>query len=50
MCISLLYSQYIKFVFLSSSHRLEYFKDFRLQSIMGEGWVQPPSDLWLGKP
>ncbi|XP_063332943.1 UPF0462 protein C4orf33 homolog isoform X1 [Pelmatolapia mariae] len=31
-------------------HRLEYFKDFRLQSIMGEGWVQPPSDLWLGKP
>lgn len=32
------------------SHRLEYFKDFSLQSIMGEGWVQPESDLWKGKP
>ncbi|XP_059180154.1 UPF0462 protein C4orf33 homolog isoform X2 [Centropristis striata] len=31
-------------------HRLEYFKDFRLQSIMGEDWVQPPSSLWVGKP
>ncbi|XP_042337826.1 UPF0462 protein C4orf33 homolog [Plectropomus leopardus] len=31
-------------------HRLQYFKDFRLQSIMGEDWVQPPSDLWVGKP
>ncbi|XP_072526465.1 UPF0462 protein C4orf33 homolog [Salminus brasiliensis] len=27
-------------------HRLEYFQPFRLQSIMGEGWVQPDSDLW----
>uniref|UniRef100_A0A3Q0REF2 Chromosome 4 open reading frame 33 n=1 Tax=Amphilophus citrinellus TaxID=61819 RepID=A0A3Q0REF2_AMPCI len=25
------------------NHRLEYFKDFRLQNIMGEGWVQPES-------
>uniref|UniRef100_A0A3B4YVE2 UPF0462 protein C4orf33 homolog n=1 Tax=Stegastes partitus TaxID=144197 RepID=A0A3B4YVE2_9TELE len=25
------------------NHRLEYFQDFRLQSIMGEGWVQPES-------
>ncbi|XP_070778337.1 UPF0462 protein C4orf33 homolog isoform X3 [Enoplosus armatus] len=31
-------------------HRLEYFQNFRLQSIMGEGWVQPESDLWRGKP
>ncbi|XP_037620965.1 UPF0462 protein C4orf33 homolog isoform X1 [Sebastes umbrosus] len=31
-------------------HRLEYFKDFRLQSIMGEDWVQPESGLWFGKP
>lgn len=35
---------------LSLSHRLEYFQNFRLQSIMGEGWVQPVSDLWKGKP
>lgn len=34
---------------LSFSHRLEYFQNFRLQSIMGEGWVQPESDLWRGK-
>ncbi|XP_023668313.1 UPF0462 protein C4orf33 homolog isoform X2 [Paramormyrops kingsleyae] len=27
-------------------HRLEYFQDFRLQEIMGDGWVQPDSDLW----
>ncbi|XP_016363685.1 UPF0462 protein C4orf33 homolog isoform X2 [Sinocyclocheilus rhinocerous] len=27
-------------------HRLEYFQDFTLQSIMGEDWVQPESDLW----
>ncbi|XP_036439561.1 UPF0462 protein C4orf33 homolog [Colossoma macropomum] len=27
-------------------HRLQYFKPFSLQSIMGEGWVQPESDLW----
>ncbi|XP_076868903.1 UPF0462 protein C4orf33 homolog [Brachyhypopomus gauderio] len=27
-------------------HRLEYFQPFRLQGIMGEGWVQPESDLW----
>ncbi|XP_028299998.1 UPF0462 protein C4orf33 homolog [Gouania willdenowi] len=31
-------------------HRLEYFKDFQLQSIMGEDWVQPESALWRGKP
>lgn len=31
------------------SHLLEYFQDFRLQSIMGEDWVQPESDLWKGK-
>ncbi|XP_053713517.1 UPF0462 protein C4orf33 homolog isoform X2 [Synchiropus splendidus] len=30
-------------------HRLEYFQKFRLQSIMGEDWVQPESDLWKGK-
>uniref|UniRef100_A0A3P8VXS4 Chromosome 4 open reading frame 33 n=1 Tax=Cynoglossus semilaevis TaxID=244447 RepID=A0A3P8VXS4_CYNSE len=30
-------------------HRLEYFQNFSLQSIMGEGWVQPDSDLWKGK-
>lgn len=30
-------------------HRLEYFQNFRLQSIMGEDWVQPESDLWKGK-
>ncbi|XP_062420686.1 UPF0462 protein C4orf33 homolog isoform X1 [Pungitius pungitius] len=30
-------------------HRLEYFQDFSLQSIMGEGWIQPESDLWKGK-
>ncbi|XP_033465502.1 UPF0462 protein C4orf33 homolog isoform X1 [Epinephelus lanceolatus] len=30
-------------------HRLEYFKDFSLQSIMGEDWVQPESGLWAGK-
>ncbi|XP_071774251.2 UPF0462 protein C4orf33 homolog isoform X1 [Centroberyx gerrardi] len=30
-------------------HLLEYFQNFRLQSIMGEGWVQPESDLWKGK-
>uniref|UniRef100_A0A667WA50 Chromosome 4 open reading frame 33 n=1 Tax=Myripristis murdjan TaxID=586833 RepID=A0A667WA50_9TELE len=30
-------------------HLLEYFQDFRLQSIMGEDWVQPESDLWKGK-
>ncbi|CAL8269827.1 UPF0462 protein C4orf33 homolog isoform X1 [Gadus morhua] len=30
-------------------HLLEYFQDFSLQSIMGEGWVQPESDLWKGK-
>ncbi|XP_055061799.2 UPF0462 protein C4orf33 homolog [Misgurnus anguillicaudatus] len=29
-------------------HRLEYFQDFTLQSIMGEDWVQPESDLWNG--
>ncbi|TRY91162.1 hypothetical protein DNTS_007188 [Danionella cerebrum] len=27
-------------------HRLEYFQDFTLQSIMGDSWVQPESDLW----
>ncbi|KAL4640267.1 hypothetical protein GN956_G12675 [Arapaima gigas] len=27
-------------------HLLEYFKDFHLQWIMGDGWVQPDSDLW----
>ncbi|XP_030643599.1 UPF0462 protein C4orf33 homolog [Chanos chanos] len=27
-------------------HRLEYFQNFSLQSIMGESWVQPDSDLW----
>ncbi|XP_005991344.1 UPF0462 protein C4orf33 homolog [Latimeria chalumnae] len=27
-------------------HRLEYFKDFSLQAIMGEEWKQPESDLW----
>uniref|UniRef100_A0A4W5MKB6 Uncharacterized protein n=1 Tax=Hucho hucho TaxID=62062 RepID=A0A4W5MKB6_9TELE len=31
------------------SHLLEYFQDFHLQSIMGEDWVQPESDLWKGK-
>lgn len=31
-------------------HRLEYFQNFCLQSIMGEGWIQPLSDLWQGKP
>ncbi|XP_034044459.1 UPF0462 protein C4orf33 homolog isoform X2 [Thalassophryne amazonica] len=31
-------------------HLLKYFRDFRLQSIMGEDWVQPESDLWAGKP
>ncbi|KAM7009270.1 UPF0462 protein C4orf33 homolog [Tautogolabrus adspersus] len=30
-------------------HRLEYFQNFRLQSIMGEDWVQPESDLWKDK-
>uniref|UniRef100_A0A3P9MV96 Chromosome 4 open reading frame 33 n=1 Tax=Poecilia reticulata TaxID=8081 RepID=A0A3P9MV96_POERE len=30
-------------------HRLEYFQNFRLQSIMGEDWVQPESDLWKEK-
>ncbi|KAF7660834.1 hypothetical protein LDENG_00274300 [Lucifuga dentata] len=30
-------------------HLLEYFQDFRLQSIMGDGWVQPESGLWKGK-
>ncbi|XP_013880854.1 UPF0462 protein C4orf33 homolog [Austrofundulus limnaeus] len=30
-------------------HRLEYFQNFRLQSIMGEDWVQPESDLWKGR-
>ncbi|KAF7216534.1 UPF0462 protein C4orf33 homolog isoform X2 [Nothobranchius furzeri] len=30
-------------------HRLEYFQNFRLQSIMGEEWIQPESDLWKGK-
>ncbi|KAM4595818.1 UPF0462 protein C4orf33 homolog [Fundulus diaphanus] len=30
-------------------HRLEYFHNFRLQSIVGEDWVQPESDLWKGK-
>ncbi|XP_034753730.1 UPF0462 protein C4orf33 homolog isoform X1 [Etheostoma cragini] len=30
-------------------HRLEYFQNFRLQSIMGEDWVQPESGLWHGK-
>ncbi|KAM3622719.1 uncharacterized protein V6R79_002391 [Siganus canaliculatus] len=30
-------------------HRLEYFQNFSLQSIMGEGWVQPVSDLWKEK-
>ncbi|XP_028833771.1 UPF0462 protein C4orf33 homolog [Denticeps clupeoides] len=30
-------------------HRLEYFQPFTLQSIMGEGWVQPESDLWQTK-
>lgn len=30
-------------------HRLEYFQPFRLQDVMGEGWVQPESDLWQGK-
>ncbi|XP_041640323.1 UPF0462 protein C4orf33 homolog [Cheilinus undulatus] len=31
-------------------HSLEYFQDFNLQSIMEEGWVQPESDLWKGRP
>nr|XP_057922448.1 UPF0462 protein C4orf33 homolog isoform X1 [Doryrhamphus excisus] len=31
-------------------HLLKYFGNFRLQSIMGEGWIQPESDLWKGKP
>ncbi|KAJ3615300.1 hypothetical protein NHX12_018868 [Muraenolepis orangiensis] len=30
-------------------HLLQYFQDFSLQSIMGDGWVQPESDLWKGK-
>ncbi|PWA16900.1 hypothetical protein CCH79_00012814, partial [Gambusia affinis] len=30
-------------------HRLEYFQNFRLQSIMGEDWVQPESDLHFRK-
>ncbi|XP_029950895.1 UPF0462 protein C4orf33 homolog [Salarias fasciatus] len=30
-------------------HRLEYFQNFRLQSIMGEEWVQPESALWKRK-
>ncbi|XP_063075678.1 UPF0462 protein C4orf33 homolog isoform X2 [Engraulis encrasicolus] len=29
-------------------HRLEYFQPFTLQSIMGDEWVQPESDLWQG--
>lgn len=33
----------------SDSHRLEYFQSFSLQSIMGDEWVQPESDLWQGK-
>ncbi|XP_061536368.1 UPF0462 protein C4orf33 homolog [Phycodurus eques] len=31
-------------------HALKYFGNFRLQSIMGDGWHQPESDLWTGKP
>ncbi|KAM9857286.1 UPF0462 protein C4orf33 homolog isoform 2-T2 [Aulostomus maculatus] len=31
-------------------HRLEYFQQFCLESIMGEGWIQPESHLWKGKP
>ncbi|KPP68545.1 UPF0462 protein C4orf33-like [Scleropages formosus] len=27
-------------------HLLEYFRDFHLQWIMGDEWVQPDSDLW----
>lgn len=30
-------------------HLLQYFQNFRLQSIMGEDWVQPESPLWQGK-
>ncbi|XP_037101640.1 UPF0462 protein C4orf33 homolog isoform X2 [Syngnathus acus] len=30
-------------------HALKYFGNFRLQSIMGDGWEQPESDLWKGK-
>ncbi|XP_014341186.1 UPF0462 protein C4orf33 homolog [Latimeria chalumnae] len=31
-------------------HLLEYFKDFSLNWIMGEDWVQPESDLWKSAP
>uniref|UniRef100_A0A8C6WEH4 Chromosome 4 open reading frame 33 n=1 Tax=Neogobius melanostomus TaxID=47308 RepID=A0A8C6WEH4_9GOBI len=31
-------------------HLLQYFQDFHLQSIMGEDWIQPDSELWKGKP
>lgn len=31
-------------------HRLEYFQNFCLQSIMGDSWVQSMPDLWQGKP
>ncbi|XP_059821220.1 UPF0462 protein C4orf33 homolog isoform X3 [Hypanus sabinus] len=27
-------------------HRLEYFEDFSLSSVMGDEWKQPRSDLW----
>ncbi|XP_077575719.1 UPF0462 protein C4orf33 homolog [Stigmatopora nigra] len=31
-------------------HALSYFGDFHIQSIMGDGWEKPGSDLWKGKP
>ncbi|XP_029448482.1 UPF0462 protein C4orf33 homolog [Rhinatrema bivittatum] len=27
-------------------HRLEYFKPFHFEDVMGKGWKQPESDLW----
>ncbi|XP_041045963.1 UPF0462 protein C4orf33 homolog isoform X1 [Carcharodon carcharias] len=31
-------------------HRLEYFKDFSLNSVMGKQWKQPQSELWKSAP
>ncbi|XP_078066465.1 UPF0462 protein C4orf33 homolog [Mustelus asterias] len=31
-------------------HRLEYFEDFSLNSIMGKQWEQPQSELWKSAP
>ncbi|XP_069487156.1 UPF0462 protein C4orf33 homolog [Ambystoma mexicanum] len=28
-------------------HRLEYFKPFSFEGLMGEDWMQPESDLWM---